>query len=425
MTKEVFTSKEIADFRADFPVLNMQIRDNQNLIYMDWAATSQKPKCVIETETEYYFSKNGAVNRGTHFLADEATVVYEKGRETLANFVNADFDEIVFTLNATDALNMVANAFIMSSVLGKNDIFSLTNADEILVTKLDHHANVVPWQRVSQITGAKLVWINVTETGSLDYSDLKLINENTKVVAFTHASNVTGVVTDVKRIVDEAKKVGAFTVLDTCQSAPHIPVNMKDLNVDFACFSAHKMFGPTGIGALYVKGNLLDIMEPFRVGGSMVEYVTPENTTYKNSFYRHEAGTIMNAQIASWTKALEYLSNIGMEKIAAHEEYLLEYLYSKISSIEGIKILGKMQEKDRRLPVIAFTVDGVHPHDTAQFLDNYGIAVRSGHHCAQIVHKCFDAFNSSRVSLSFLNTVEEIDKLVDVLSKVRQYFGVI
>ncbi len=420
---EELSEQDIADVRKDFPALNMKIRDNQNLIYMDWAATSQKPLCVIDTEQDYYSSKNGAINRGTHYLADEATVVYEKGRETVASFFNADVQEIVFTLNATDALNMVANAFILGT-LKKNAPFYLSESDEIVVTKLDHHANVVPWQRVAELTGAKLKWINVTEDGALNYDDLLLINSKTKLVAFTHASNVTGVVSKVSQIVSRAKKYGAFTVLDTCQSAPHIRVDVKELDIDFACFSAHKMLGPTGIGALYAKGDLLDKMEPLRVGGSMVDTVTTENTSFKNSFYRHEAGTLMNAQISSWTTAIEYLSNIGMDRIARRESQLLEYLYKRFSSIEGIRIIGQMKNFDDRLPVISFVVDGVHPHDVAQFADNYGIAMRSGHHCAQIVHSCFNTYNSSRISLSFLNTYEEIDKLIDVLSKVREYFHV-
>ncbi len=419
-----FTENEITKLRALFPALNLKVRGENNLIYMDWAATSQKPLSVIKSVQDYYCNMNGSINRGAHYLAEKATLAFENAREKLANFINAGTDEIVFTMNATDALNMVSNAFTMATIEHDNGPFCIKEGDEIVLTQLDHHANIVPWQQVAKRTGAKIKWIRLTQDGDLNYSDLTVINDKTKIVAFTHASNVTGVITNVHKIVETAKKYGAFTILDTCQSSAHIKIDVKKLDVDFACFSAHKMFGPTGVGALYGKSYLLDIMKPFRTGGSMIDHVSENETTFKTGYYRHEAGTLMNAQIYGWVKALEFMSEVGMNRMIKREEKLAKYLYDSVRNIDNVNIIGDIcgNNFSARLPVLSFTVDNVHPHDVSQYLDNFGIAIRSGHHCAQIVHSCFNIYNSSRVSMSFLNTFDEIDKFVEVLSNVRSYF---
>lgn len=407
-----FSPTELRAIRADFPILGRNGRGGTPIAYFDSSATAQKPLCVIEAETDFYQSRNGAVNRGTHLLGDEATEAFESARETVARFVGARADEIVWTKNATEALNLVARSY------GE---LAVGPGDRIVITRAEHHSNLVPWQQLADRTGAELAWLDLDSDGRINLETLAVITPNTKVVAFTHASNVTGAISPVSQIVAKAKEVGAVTVLDTCQSSAHIPVNVSDLDVDFAVFSSHKMLGPTGIGALYGRRSLLDRMPPFLTGGSVVADVTMESTEYLPAPNRFEAGSQPVAQAVAWAVALEYLGELGMDRVAAQEMSLLRPLIDGMDAIEGVRVLGP-RGLDDRLAVVAFEVEGVHPHDVGQILDSEDVAVRVGHHCAIPLHRFFGVRSSSRASLSLTTTEEEIDRLLSSLAKVQQYF---
>lgn len=415
--------------RGDFPILDREVRDGRRLVYLDTGATSQKPRQVIEAERRFYEHTNAAVHRGAHAVAEEATEAYEGARAAVADFVGVDFDEIVWAKNATEGLNLVAYGFLNATLnarLGRGSAaeerFVLSEGDEIVITELEHHANLVPWQELAAKTGATLRWIGVTADGRLDPGDFDVIGERTKVVAFTHASNVTGAITPVEEIVRRAKDAGAFTVLDACQSAAHLPVDLHALDVDFAAFSGHKMLAPTGIGALYGRRELLEALPPFLTGGSMVEMVTMESTTFMPPPQRFEAGTQMVAQAAGFHAAVDYLSGVGMENFAAHEQVLTQKLLDGISEVPGVRVLGPEDPQDR-LAVVAFEVEGVHPHDVGQVLDDAGIAVRVGHHCAQPVHRRLGVHASARVSAGVHTTEGEIDIFIEGLRRVRSFFG--
>ena len=408
----VFTPAELTAIRGDFPILSRRGRGGRPIAYFDGAATSQKPLCVIEAEADFYQMHNGAVNRGTHVLGDEATEAFETARSQVAHFVGACSDEIVWTKNATEALNLVAHSYGDTTV---------TSRDRIVVTRAEHHSNLVPWQQLASRTGAELAWLDLDVDGRIDLETLSTITTNTKIVAFTHASNVTGVISPVDSILGRAQEVGAVTVLDTCQSSAHMPVDVKDLGIDFAVFSGHKMLGPTGIGALYARKDLLSSMPPFLTGGSVVADVSMESTEFLPAPNRFEAGSQPVAQAVAWGVALEYLGELGMDRVRAQEESLLNHLLEGIGAVPGVRILGPTDSSDR-LGTVAFVVEGVHPHDVGQVLDAQDVAVRVGHHCAIPLHHFFGVKSSSRASMSITSTTAEIDQLIDGLEKVRQYF---
>ncbi len=426
-----FSTAELEAIRRDFPVLTKVGRGGRPIVYLDSGATSQKPSCVIDAESEFYRDSNGAVHRNTHLLGDEATVQFEDAREKLATFVGADPEEIVWTKNATEALNLVATAFANASLGiggdGKRDVdgasrFALGPKDRIVVTRAEHHSNLVPWQQLAEKTGAELAWLDLTPDGRIDLETLSEITPNTKIVAFTHASNVTGAISPVEEIVAAANEVGAFTVLDTCQSSAHMRVDVTKLGVDFAVFSSHKMLGPTGIGALWGRRELLEEMPPVLTGGSVVADVTMEETKYLPPPAKFEAGSQPVAQAVAWAVALDYLSELGMDRVALHEHNMTALILEGMSKMAGVRVLGPTDLEDR-LGVIAFEVQGVHPHDVGQVLDFEDVAVRVGHHCAIPLHRFFEVKASSRATVALTTTEEEVQQFLDGLAKVQEYFG--
>jgi cysteine desulfurase/selenocysteine lyase len=423
--RTAISTTELAAVRADFPLLERTVRGGQPLVYLDSAATSQKPQVVLDTEVDFYEQRNAAVHRGAHQLAEEATEAFEQARAAVAAFVGADDGEIVWQPGATAAINVVAYAFSNAS-LGRGgeaaERFRLAPGDEIVVTEAEHHANLVPWQELCARTGAVLRWIPVADDGRLDLSNLDaVVTERTKVLAFGHVSNVTGAVAPVATLVAAARRVGALTVLDACQSVPNMPVNLHELGVDFAAFSGHKMLGPTGVGALYGRRELLEAMPPTVTGGSMVEVVTMESTTYAPPPQRFEAGTQMVAQAVGMGCAAQYLGELGMAGVARHETELAAEML-KIAEIPGVRVIGPLDTADR-LAVVSFVVDGVHAHDVGQVLDDKGIAVRVGHHCAQPLHRRFGVAATARASASVYTTVEEVVAFREALAGVRAFFG--
>jgi len=412
--------------RADFPLLNRTVRGGRPLVYLDSAATAQKPDVVIDAELDFYTRHNAAVHRGAHQLAEEATSAFEQAREDVASFVGADPDEFVWTSNATAAINLVAYAMGNAS-LGRGGAaarrFALVPGDEIVVTEAEHHANLVPWQELCARTGATLRWIGIEDDGRLRLDELAtVVGERTKVIAVSHASNVTGAVTDVARVVARAREVGALVLLDACQSVPHLPVDLHDLGVDFAALSGHKMLGPTGVGALYGRRALLEAMPPVTTGGSMVEVVTMETTTYAAPPQRFEAGTQMVAQAVGMGAAARYLAELGMAAVAEHEATIGAALLDAVVAVPGVRVIGPTDTRDR-LAVVAFTVEGVHPHDVGQVLDDQGIAVRVGHHCAQPLHRRLGVPSSTRASASVYTTLDEVAMFGAALATVRPFFG--
>lgn len=418
-----FSERELAAIRGDFPTLSQPARGGKPLVYLDTAATSHKPECVIDAEQDFYLHRNSAVHRGAHFLAEQATEIYENARITTAALVNAHPDEVVWTKNATESLNLIAYAFMNVSADGGDERFHLQAGDEIVITEAEHHANIVPWQQVAARTGATLRWLTLTDDGRIDLESLDVINEKTKVVSFAHAANVTGAIAPVAQIVAAAQAVDALVIIDACQSVPHLPVDFATLGADFIAFSAHKMYGPTGLGVLVGKHELLSAMPPFMTGGSMVEIVTMESTTFMAPPQRFEAGTQMVAQTAGMNAAAAYLAELGLENVAAQEHVLTQYLLDGVASVPGVRILGPTSPEDR-LGVVAFEVAGVHPHDVGQVLDDAGIAVRVGHHCAQPVHKRLGVHASSRASTGIYSTPADVDIFIEHLNRVQTFFGV-
>ncbi|MFJ6417914.1 aminotransferase class V-fold PLP-dependent enzyme [Paeniglutamicibacter sp. NPDC091659] len=417
---------EVSRLRADFPILERTVNDS-SLVYLDSGATSQKPTCVYEAEQHYYESYNAAVHRGAHSLSVEATDVFEQARATVASFIGAGENELVWTSNATEALNLITYSFANASAgLGGEAArrFALGPGDEIVVTELEHHANLIPWQELAFRTGATLKYIPVDEHGVLRMDIAgQIISPRTRVLAFTHVSNVLGTITDVAKMVSLARNVGALTVLDGCQSVPHLPVDVKALDVDFMAFSGHKMLGPTGIGGLYGRSELLDAMPPFLTGGSMITSVTMEKAEFLPAPMRFEAGTQRIAQAHGLATAVSYLQEVGMERVAAWEEHLGERMLVGLQQIPGIKLLGPPQGV-ARIGIAPFAVEGVHPHDVGQFLDARGIEVRVGHHCAQPLHRALGVNSSTRASTYIYNTTSDIDALLNAVADVQGYFGV-
>lgn len=419
------TASELARVRADFPLLARQV-NGRDLVYLDWGATSQRPECVIDAEQDFALHSNAAVHRGAHTLAAEATELFEDGRRAVASLVGAAEEEIVWTANATAAINLLAYAF-SNATAGRGGQearrFALAAGDEIVVTELEHHANLVPWQELAARTGAVLRPVAATDEGRLDLDSLReALSERTRIVAVTHASNVTGAVTDVPAVVAAAHAVGALVVLDACQSAAHLPLDLHALGVDFAAFSAHKMLGPTGVGALYGRRELLQALPPVTTGGSMVEVVTMTEATYMPPPQRFEAGTQMVSQVVGWRAAAQYLADLGMDQVARHEEALTRRLLAGVLAVPHVRVLGPREPTDR-LGVVAFEVEGVHPHDVGQVLDAEGIAVRVGHHCAQPIHRRLGVASSTRASVGIATTEGEIDAFLEALTRVRPFFG--
>ena len=406
----------LAEVRADFPILSRVMRGGKQLAYLDSGATSQKPLQVLDAERRFLTTSNGAVHRGAHQLMEEATDAYEQGRADIAAFVGAEPDELVFTKNATESLNLVAY------VLGdKRFEHAVGPGDVIVTTELEHHANLIPWQELAQRTGATLRWYGVTDDGRIDLDSLEL-DERVKVVAFSHHSNVTGAVAPVAELVSRAKAVGALTVLDACQSVPHQPVDFHALDVDFAAFSGHKMLGPTGIGVLYGRLALLNSMPPFITGGSMIETVTMEKTTYAPAPQRFEAGTPMTSQVVGLAAAARYLSAIGMDTVEAHEAELVAAALEGLASVPQVRIIGPTTMEHRGSPV-SFVVDGIHAHDVGQVLDDEGVAVRVGHHCAWPLHRRFGIAATARGSFAVYNTLDEVDRLVAGIKRAVEFFS--
>ncbi|MCZ2402934.1 cysteine desulfurase [Paenarthrobacter sp. Z7-10] len=419
---------EVLRIRNDFPILAQQVT-GVPLVYLDSGATSQSPSSVLEAEQEFYEQRNAAVHRGAHQLAVEATDAFEDARSAVADFVGVRAEELVWTANATAGLNLLAYSFSNADASagggpGSGARFALSAGDEVLVTEMEHHANLIPWQELCRRTGATLRYIPIDDDGALRLEEAqRLITARTRVLAFTHASNVLGILNPVATLVAMAREVGALVVLDACQSAPHLPLDLKALGVDFAVFSGHKMLGPTGIGALYGRRELLDAMPPFLTGGSMITTVTMEEAQYLPAPQRFEAGTQPISQAVAFAAAVRYLEETGMDRIAGWEAELGQRLVSGLGGIEGIRVLGPAAGRPRT-GLAAFDVAGVHAHDVGQFLDSRGIAVRVGHHCAQPLHRRLGLTASTRASTYLYNTTDEVDAFLAAVSEVRGYFGV-
>ena len=421
------TDDVIAAIRRDFPILETRVNDHP-LVYLDSGATSQKPRIVLDTERDYYEHENAAVHRGAHTLAALATERFEDARATVARFIGAKDDEIVWTSNATEALNLVAYA-IGNATAGRGgaaaERFRLKVGDEILVTEMEHHANLLPWQELAARTGATLRFIPISDDGNLRMDEAeRLVTNRTRVVAFTHVSNVLGVINPVVELVALARSVGALTVLDACQSAPHLPLNVAELGVDFAAFSGHKMLGPTGIGVLYGRSELLNALPPFLTGGSMITTVTMESAEYLPAPHRFEAGTQRVSQAIALAAAVDYLEGIGIHRIAKHEERLGQLLVAGLETIPGITVLGPRAGAPR-VGLASFDVNGVHSHDVGQFLDDRGIAVRVGHHCAQPLHRHLGVTSSTRASAYLYTTEDEVAEFLDGVTAATKFFGVV
>lgn len=404
--------------RQEFPILSREVRDGKKLVYLDSGATSQRPLRVWKAEEHFVMHTNAPVHRGAYQLAEEATDAYEFARNDIARFVGAKNDEIAFTKNATEALNLVAYT------LGDKRAgdLAVTEGDTVVVTEIEHHANLVPWQELCERTGATLKWFSSTEDGRIDIDSLEL-DESVKVIAFTHQSNVTGAVAPVKELVKRARAVGALVVLDACQSVPHMPVDFHELDVDFAAFSGHKMCGPNGVGVVYGKEEHLQKLPPFITGGSMIEIVKMDKSTFAPAPLRFEAGTQMTSQVVGLGAAVKFLSEIGMRNIANHENKLTAYALEKLQEIPNLKILGPTEAVDRG-GAISFVVDGIHPHDLGQVLDDHGVCIRVGHHCAWPIHRSHGIQATARASFYLYNTEEEVDALVEAIGNAQRFFGV-
>ncbi len=407
--------------KNDFPILQRLMRGGKKLTYLDSGATSQKPHSVIDAQSEFYRNKNAAVHRGAHLLAEEADEAYEGARQIVADFIGAHVDEVVFTKSATESLNAIAYS-IGNAALGSR--LALKPGDSIVVTEMEHHANLIPWQQLAKRTGASLKWIPITPEGRLDYSNLEsIIDSTTKILAFTHQSNVLGTINDVEKLVTAAKKVSAITVLDACQSVPHFGIDVKTLGVDLLAFSGHKTLGPTGIGVLWGRSQILEEMEPFLYGGSMIEAVTMTEATWAKAPRKFEAGVPNMAGAVGLGAALQYLSYLGMENVHAWEGELAQYALDQISVLPGVQIVGPADIENRGA-VISFTIEGIHPHDVGQVLDQHGIAVRTGHHCAWPLMRKLGIVGTTRASFYIYNTMSDVDSLVEGIKSAQEFFKV-
>ncbi|MGC8194767.1 cysteine desulfurase [Staphylococcus sp. IPLA37011] len=406
-------SLNVSEIVKDFPILEQQVHGNR-LAYLDSTATSQTPIQVIDAIDDYYKRYNSNVHRGVHTLGSLATDGYENARETVRRFINAKyFEEIIFTRGTTAAINIVAHSYGDANV---------SEGDEIVVTEMEHHANIVPWQQLAKRKKAELKFIPLTEDGELAIEDVKAtINEKTKIVAIAHVSNVLGTINDIKAITEIAHEHGAIISVDGAQAAPHMDIDMQDLGADFYSFSGHKMLGPTGIGVLYGKRTLLNNMEPVEFGGDMIDFVDKYEASWADLPTKFEAGTPLIAQAIGFAEAIKYLQNLGFEAIHQHEATLTQYAYDKMSEIEGIEIYGPA--KDRRAGIITFNMTDVHAHDVATAIDTEGVAVRAGHHCAQPLMKWLKQSSTARASFYIYNTTEDIDQLVEALKQTKEFFS--
>jgi cysteine desulfurase / selenocysteine lyase len=446
---------DVTRVRKDFPILERRLRDGQPLIYLDSANTSQKPRQVLDAMDDFYERHNANIHRATHQLGEEATQAYEGARAKVAPFIGAaEPAEVVFTKNVSEAINLVAYAMGNATASGQRGRFSLGPGDEIVITEMEHHSNIVPWQLLCQRTGATLRWFGVTADGRLDsagsgpttppkagsgpttppkagsgpttppHSGIDdLINERTKLVAVVHQSNVLGTINPVRAIADRAHAAGALVLVDAAQSVPHMPVDVVALGADFLGFTAHKMCGPTGIGVLWGRRELLEEMPPFLGGGEMIEQVWIDHSTFAAPPHKFEAGTMPIAQAVGLGAAIDYLGEVGLDAVRAYEHGLIGYALQALAETEGVRILGPTEPVDRG-GAISFTVEGVHPHDVSQVLDERGIAVRAGHHCAWPLHRAFGVQASTRASVYLYNTRDEVDALAEGIRETQRFFGV-
>lgn len=401
---------DVEEIRKQFPVLHQTV-NGKPLIYFDNAATNQKPKAVIDAISGYYSGYNANIHRGIHTLAEKATKAFEETRKTLKAFINAkEAEEIIFTKGTTESINLVASSF------GRKFINA---GDEIVISGLEHHSNIVPWQLIAEERGAKIKVIEVKDDGSLDIEQYKsLLSDKTKLVAVNHASNSLGTINPVKEIIDEAHKVGAKVLIDGAQATAHLDIDVQALDCDFYAISAHKCYGPTGTGALYGKRELLEAMPPYQGGGEMIKDVSFEKTTFNDIPYKFEAGTPNIGDVVAFKTALDFITELGKENIARHEDELLAYAKDKIQKIKGVRLIGDAKEK---VSVLSFIVDGIHPFDIGQMLDASGIAVRTGHHCTQPLMDRFGIEGTVRASFSVYNTKQEIDKMIEALDRVVKF----
>ncbi|WKX06140.2 aminotransferase class V-fold PLP-dependent enzyme [Streptomyces sp. NL15-2K] len=406
---------DVHALRKDFPILDRTVGSGARLVYLDSGATTQKPLQVLDAERDFYLTHNAAVHRGAHHLAGEATEAYEDARRTVARFIGAAEDEIVFTKSATEGVNLVAYGLGNGRRLGPGD--------RIVVTEMEHHANLVPWQQLAARTGATLDWFGLTDDGRLDLTRAdELLDERTRVVAVTHQSNVLGTLNPVRDLADRAHAVGALVVVDGAQSVPHRPVDVGELGADFLVFSAHKMLGPNGIGVLWGREERLAGLPPFLTGGSMIEIVEMDRATFLPPPQRFEAGVPMAPQAVGLAAAVDYLQTLGMDSVAAHENELTARALALLQEIPGVRIVGPSDVTDRG-SAVSFTVDGIHPHDVGQILDDRGVAVRVGHHCARPIVRRYGIPATSRATFYVYNTLEEVDLLADGIRAAQAYFG--
>jgi cysteine desulfurase/selenocysteine lyase len=413
-------SLDVERIRKDFPIFTRTIRDGKKLIYLDSGATSQKPQVVIDAEVDFYSKHNAAAHRGAHQLAEEATELFEASRETVAEFLAAKSEEIIFTKSATESLNLLAYSFSNAEPGSK---FAIGPEHSIVVTEMEHHANLIPWQQLSKRSGAALKWFGVTSDGRLDESKIdSLITANTKIVAITQQSNVLGTINNLNNIIKKAHEVGAFVIVDACQSVPHIPVDVNELGADFLAFSGHKILGPTGVGVLWGRSELLSDLPPFLFGGSMIENVTMTDATWANAPRKFEAGVPNMAQVIGLAAAIKYLQAIGLESIHEHENALAAYLLKELALIPGVAVVGP-KDLNLRGATVSFTVDGIHPHDLGQYLDSAGIAVRTGHHCAWPLTRALGVPATTRASFYLYNDNSDVDALVAAIKDAKKYFG--
>jgi cysteine desulfurase/selenocysteine lyase len=411
---------DVVAIRRDFPIFLRTIRDGKKLIYLDSGATSQKPQSVIDAEVDFYRLHNAAAHRGAHQLAEEATELFEDSRQVVASFLGATANEIVFTKSATESLNLLAYAFSNAEPASR---FAIGPEHSIVVSEMEHHANLIPWQQLAKRSGAELTWFGVTPDGRLDQSNIdSLITKKTKIVAITQQSNVLGTINDLSAIISKAQAVGAIVIVDACQSIPHLPVDVKELGADFLTFSGHKALGPTGVGVLWGRYDLLNDLPPFLFGGSMIENVTMTDATWAEAPRKFEAGVPNMAQVIGLAAGLKYLQTIGLKAIHDHEKDLTSYLLSELGKIEGLVVVGP-KDPDLRGGTVSFTVNGIHPHDLGQYLDSLGIAVRTGHHCAWPLTRALGVPATTRASLYLYNDRADLDALVNGIKDAKKYFG--
>ena len=408
-------SLDVKRIRQDFPILDRKVH-GKPLVYLDNAATTQKPRQVIDALVNYYSRYNANIHRGIHALAEEATAAYEQVRDQTARFIGAPSPRgIVFTRNATEAINLFAQSWGRAR---------LKPGDEILLTEMEHHSNLVPWQMLAKSTGAVLQFLKITDDGRLDLNQLdQALTNRTRIVAFTHMSNVLGTINPVEQITQRAHRVGATVLVDAAQSVPHLPVDMRRLGCDALAFSSHKMLGPTGVGVLYAKEELLEVMEPFLGGGEMISDVTLTSSTWNEIPWKFEAGTPNIADVIAFGEAMSYLSRVGLDKVHAHERELAAYAWKRLSELDDMTLYGPDPSANARGGVVAFNVNGLHPHDVGTVLDSEGIAIRAGHHCAKPLMRRLDAVATARASFYIYNTSEEVDQLVTALQAVRAFFN--